>query len=145
MQKDFKIGMLIGLALVMAAAVWLSLQPGLSVSTRLGQLQDKKRQNQIATAQITGKRENLKTVTENKREEEIQPQLPQVVNKQKTRQSQALPVNQTKYHTVRSGQTLSEIATEYYGSAKDWTKIRDANPQIDVYKLKPGTTIIIPP
>jgi nucleoid-associated protein YgaU len=145
MQKDFKIGMLIGLALVMAAAVWLSLQPGLSVSTRLGQLQDKQRRSQIATAQITGKRENLKTETENKREE-IQPQLSQqVALKQQTKQSQALPVNDTKYHTVRSGQTLSEIATEYYGSAKDWTKIRDANPQIDVYKLKPGTTIIIPP
>jgi nucleoid-associated protein YgaU len=145
MQKDFKIGMLIGLALVMAAAVWLSLQPGLSVSTRLGQLQDKQRRSQIATAQITGKRENLKTETENKREE-IQPQLSQqIALKQRTKQSQALPVNDTKYHTVRSGQTLSEIATEYYGSAKDWTKIRDANPQIDVYKLKPGTTIIIPP
>lgn len=31
-------------------------------------------------------------------------------------------------HVVKSGDTLTGIASKYLGSASKWTKVRDANP-----------------
>jgi len=151
MKKDFKIGMLVGLAIIIVAAVWLSVQPAISVSSRLRRLQNQQRQSQSEGPQIFGPNqpEEYRPFTdeeiqqENETIEDKQPE--QSLNKKQTNQLPPVKVNETRYHTVRSGQTLSDIAVEYYGSANQWTKIRDANPGIDPYKLKPGTTLIIPP
>jgi nucleoid-associated protein YgaU len=159
MKKDFKIGMFIGLAVVIVAAVWLSLLPALSVSSRLRNLQNQQRNSQTANAQIftQNQKENYKLPAEEKKQQEnqkIQQEQPkQTSDKLQTKQSQPssskpvepIKANETRYHTVLGGQTLSDIAIEYYGSANEWTKIRDANPKVDPYKLKPGTTLIIPP
>jgi 5'-nucleotidase len=56
------------------------------------------------------------------------------------------PAKTTKYHVVRSGETLSSIAQQYYGSANDWRKIVTVNETTikDANKIAPGTRLIIP-
>lgn len=51
-----------------------------------------------------------------------------------------------RFHIITKGQTLSEIAYKYYGSAPQWPKILEANKKKiqDPKKLMPGTKLIIP-
>ena len=131
MPKDFKIGMFLGLVLVIGAALWLSTHPSLSTRARmLGP------ENAGAEQEIIG-------------QPGLEPNSPnstsiRTVSGIKTKQ--AKDVERPKYHTVRDGETLSGISYQYYGSENKWQKIRDANREIikDVSKLKPGTKLIIP-
>ena len=50
----------------------------------------------------------------------------------------------TEYIVV-SGDTLSGISRALYGRASLWMRIRDANPDIDPNRLRPGTVLKIPP
>lgn len=47
-------------------------------------------------------------------------------------------------HTVEVGETFSSISASYYGDAKYFKLLVDANPQIDPNKLKPGVQIKVP-
>jgi nucleoid-associated protein YgaU len=47
-------------------------------------------------------------------------------------------------HMIEIGETFSSIAASFYGDAKYYKLIVDANPQIDANKLKPGMVIKIP-
>jgi nucleoid-associated protein YgaU len=47
-------------------------------------------------------------------------------------------------HVVAFGETFSSIAQTVYGNSKYWSRIADANPQIEPRSLKPGMTLIIP-
>ena len=51
---------------------------------------------------------------------------------------------ESKTHTVASGEFLGDIAMKYYGSAKAWKKIQDANPGLDPKNLKVGQKLVIP-
>ncbi len=53
-------------------------------------------------------------------------------------------VTDSKSHTVASGEYLGDIAMKYYGSAKAWKKIQDANPGVDAKNLKVGQKLVIP-
>ncbi|MCA9309568.1 MAG: LysM peptidoglycan-binding domain-containing protein [Phycisphaerales bacterium] len=52
-------------------------------------------------------------------------------------------------YTVRSGDTLSGIASTVYGRSALWTLIRDANPDLirrrDGTDIRPGMELVIPP
>lgn len=48
-------------------------------------------------------------------------------------------------HTIQLGETFSSISAEYYGDAKYYKALVDANPQVDPNKLKPGIVIKVPP
>ncbi|MBN2712428.1 MAG: LysM peptidoglycan-binding domain-containing protein [Planctomycetes bacterium] len=50
------------------------------------------------------------------------------------------------YHTVKSGETLSSISRQYYGTPSEWKKIQEANSALitDAAKMKAGITIKIP-
>lgn len=54
------------------------------------------------------------------------------------------PYQQT--HVVRTGDTLSKIANDYYGDARLYPKIFEANRDIlsDPNKIKPGQKLRIP-
>ena len=54
------------------------------------------------------------------------------------------PSTETKTHTVAAGEYLGDIAMKYYGSAKAWKKIQDANPGVDQKNLKVGQKLVIP-
>ena len=47
-------------------------------------------------------------------------------------------------HIIKPGDTLGHIAQKYYGSARKWPRIADANPDIDVDSLRVGQELRIP-
>jgi nucleoid-associated protein YgaU len=49
-----------------------------------------------------------------------------------------------KSYTIKSGDTLSSIAVEHYGSERSWAKIAEANPNVDPNRLKIGQVIKLP-
>lgn len=49
-----------------------------------------------------------------------------------------------KTHVVKSGDTLYQIAQEYYGKGEKWTLIADANPKVSPTKLRVGDKLFIP-
>jgi nucleoid-associated protein YgaU len=129
MPKDLKIGMLLGLVLVMAVMLWLSIGPGLSPKARIQHLRN------VATVQgNSGSPNNHPTNSS----AAIQPNS--------TIYEQTGKVKTQKFHIIRQGETLSEISHKYYGSANKWRMILDANRDVvkDANKLRPGTKLIIP-
>ena len=54
--------------------------------------------------------------------------------------------NETREYVIKSGDTLSKIAKQYYGNANDWNRIYDANKSVisNPDKIFPGQKIIIP-
>ncbi len=136
MPKDLKIGILLGLVLVAAAVGWLATRPSLSVRSRM-QLSHNAGQQQLSTehAPLIADSQNASSAETN------QTNIPDFTVYEQTEK-----IKTQKFHIVRKGQTLSGIAEQYYGSAKKWQKIHDANRKIikDVNKLRPGTKLIIP-
>lgn len=58
-----------------------------------------------------------------------------------------VPVDESKFYTVRSGDSLSKIAKEFYGNANAYMKIFEANKPMLSHpdKIYPGQTLRIPP
>ena len=143
MQKDLKIGMLVGLVLVMAVMLWLSISPGLSPKAGIQHLR-----NAAAVQENSGSPNNRPTNSS----AAIQPDSTIYSGVRRTPFGGHPTVKQTekiktqRFHIVREGETLSEISRKYYDSANKWQKILEANRDEieDVSKLKPGTKIIIP-
>lgn len=135
MQKDLKIGMIIGLAVVTGAAVWLSTRGSLSVKSRMLQLNSPAAQENIAPAEPPS---NTETDTKDYNEQKPSALLTN---------GQTEKIISQRFHLVRDGETLSDISRQYYGSANKWQKILDANRSIlkDANTLRAGIKIIIPP
>jgi hypothetical protein len=47
-------------------------------------------------------------------------------------------------HTVREGDSLVRITTEYYGHPRHWRAVARANAITDPLRLKPGTVVYLP-
>jgi len=136
MQKDLKIGMLVGLVLVMAVMLWLSIGPGLSPKARIQHLRN------VATVQEnSGSPNNHPTDSS----AAIQPDST-IYSGGRPTAEQTEKIKTQKFHIIRKGETLSDISHKYYGSANKWRIILDANRNEieDVSKLRPGTKLIIP-
>jgi nucleoid-associated protein YgaU len=58
-----------------------------------------------------------------------------------------VPVDESKYYTVKSGDTLSKVAKEFYGNANAYMQIFEANKPMLSHpdKIYPGQTLRIPP
>jgi len=128
MQKDLKIGMVLGLVLTIVAVLWLCTRPSLSTKARTlnfynaGSRQESMKQPVLPLiAKVESEQSNVPDLTAGKEVEEI-------------------------IHTIREGETLSGISREYYGSENKWQKILNANRNVvkDANKLRPGTKLIIP-
>ena len=141
MHRDFKIGLVLGLAAVAAAALWLSMRPGLTTRARM------LHSRSVESAEETFD-EQPRFVTD-------LPKVPSgevVVEPEANSAQEVSPYKETdevetqRFHIVRRGETLSDIAYKYYGSANKWKKILRANnlELRDTTKLKPGTKLIIP-
>ncbi len=129
--------MLVGLVLVMAVMLWLSIGPGLSPKaegpdprSNPSPQEDPTATNNFSTNALTAQ------TTEDNQSKPPDSTIYEQTEKIKTQ----------KFHIVRKGETLSEISRKYYDSANKWQKIFDANRDAieDVSKLKPGTKLIIP-
>ena len=129
MTKDYKIGMLCGLAVVIIAGLWLSLHPGLSMK-----------------ASIAGT-ENTRDKPEPIEQPRIEPNLPDFRPVVKEVERDDVTTAKTpRYHIIKNGDTLSDISYQYYGTENKWQKILDANKDVirDVKNLRLGTRLIIP-
>ena len=59
----------------------------------------------------------------------------------------AAPVEVMTTHTVKSGDSLNDLARKYYGKSTEWKKILAANADLlqgDHRKLRPGQELTIP-
>ena len=56
------------------------------------------------------------------------------------------PTTQVRSYTIKSGDSLSKLAKQFYGDASAWEKIFKANQGLikDADKIYPGQQIIIP-
>jgi nucleoid-associated protein YgaU len=143
MQKDLKIGMILGLVLVTVAMLWLFAGPGISSKARVPNL----RSNRETTAPPP---ETSIFTNSSKTDTEDNNQLSTIDNQSQEpewkKHWQTEKIKAQRFHIIEEGETLSEISRKYYDSARKWQKILDANKDViaDISKLKPGTKIIIP-
>ena len=127
MPKDFKIGMLMGLAVVIFAGLWLSTRPSLSARATMPGPENSEAEQEDVIEQLSfesnipDSRSVETEIASDKKEE-------------------------PKYHTVQNGDTLSAISYQYYGSEHKWQKILDANRNViqNVNNLRLGVRLIIP-
>ena len=144
MPKDFKIGMALGLVLVIMATLWLVTRPSINPQARTPHSQ-----NITSLPETSSAANNLSIIGSNPQNAENN-QLSIINNRSKqpdlTVYEQAKKIKTTKFHIVRRGETLSAISVKYYGSANKWQKILDANRSrlIDANRLQPGTKLTIP-
>jgi len=132
MPKDFKIGMLVGLVLVIGALLWLSTRPSLSAG---------------AGITVPGYSEaEQEEVIEQPVFELSRPDSRPAETDTESETKETKVVEGPRYHMVLDGETLSGISYQYYGSVNKWQKILDANRDVikDVKNLKPRTTLLIP-
>jgi len=106
MQKDFKIGLAIGVTLAAAAVLWLATLPNLSARARALQ----------AASNIKPSPNTVLC-------------FPSYPSPDSGIRNTPAPGDETRtrIHVVQKGETLSSISVKYYGSANQWRKIVAAN------------------
>ncbi len=170
MQKDFKIGMILGLVLVTAFALWLSTRPSLSTKARMlgphsavrrdPALQEPRKMGIPGHSHSAGlleetpidgnstkQTESLIAIDRPAQGDELK--LPEFSANEQPEESPPFAGTQIKterFHIVRSGETLSAISYKYYGSANKWKKIFNANRETinNPNIIKPGMRLNIP-
>ena len=135
MNKDLKIGMLLGLILVVAASFWIATRKKLSVESRMAKHQEP-----------TEKQEDQQTFDQVRYEADL-PGNRSFIKKPPIKHLK--PDDQLVewiVHTVAKDETLWNISVKYYGSGspQNMQKIIDRNNIKDPDKLKAGRKLIIP-
>lgn len=175
MPRDYKIGMIVGLILVVGAMIWAATRDGLSMKTRRAQThqallqrqtQDRATNTSIAPGTLAHPAQapeppQTMPVTKGPASAPAD-SSPEAVTASATAASRSpapstereavLPqperpkIKTTKFHIVRSGETLSGIAEQHYGTVRDMKKILQANRNVlkDPNKIRPGMKLIIP-
>lgn len=144
MQKDLKIGMILGLVLVTVTMLWLFAGPGLSPKARVLNLRSNRKT--VPPPETSGSTNSSEIDTDREEGYQLSTTDNQSQEPEWKKYRQAEKIKTQRFHIIREGETLSEISRTYYDSARKWQKILDANREVigDVSKLKPGTKIIIP-
>jgi 5'-nucleotidase / UDP-sugar diphosphatase len=145
MQKDFKIGLAIGVTLAAAAILWLATLPNLSARARAIQaasnIAPSPKAPSISPQAVSSPQPTdtgIITIDE-----------PRVASDAQTTNNEQPATNSEptqKIHIVQKGDTLSSISAKYYGSARQWRKIVLANRNNlpDPNHLTLGSKLIIP-
>jgi len=154
-RKDLKTGMLIGMLLVTIAMVWFSTRPSLTVQSRV--LRQISRQSISHDQNTPYLRFSLDVPAQPTKPPARLLPAPKQLQSIKPAQLDAVEaikytpdhrrIKTQKFHTVRSGETLSDIAKKYYGTTTKWLKIYNANRQIlknNPNQIKPGMKLVIP-
>jgi nucleoid-associated protein YgaU len=144
MQKDLKIGMILGLVLVTVAMLWLFAGPGLNSRAKVLNLRSNRETAPPPETSVSTSSPEIGTTREESNQLSTTENQPQEPEWKKHRQAEKIKTQ--RFHIIQEGETLSEISQIYYDSARKWQKILDANREVigDISKLKPGTKIIIP-
>ena len=173
MGKDYKIGLVSGLVVAIAALIWVATRPSLSPEARMLRSSQTTARD-VAPAPVdrgsgqTG-RENspakgasLGSILDSQ-PKNTDSSAPKPVSSTDTPQSalrnpqsssvpdltiyeKAEKIKTTRFHILRKDETLSSVSQQYYGTPNKWQKILDANKNVikDPNKLQPGTKLIIP-
>ena len=148
MQKDFKIGLIIGLILVIAALIWLSTLSSVSITSRFRNIQNAQTstiQGIMNSSTAPKPAGSPSAPSQNRPAKPVSQQDVQTKTPADNKITQTETTSDQRFHIVLRGQTLSDIAKQYYGAASKWPKIKNANPSIDPNRLQPGTRLLIPP
>jgi 5'-nucleotidase len=156
MQKDFKIGLAIGVILAVGVVLWLATLPILSARARALQAASNINPSpqtppyvsppvslpQSTDGTPTSSIENQVSSNDTQRSAEPASAIPTTNNEIRNTNDEI----RTRIHVVQKGDTLSSISAKYYGSARQWRKILAANRDNlpDPNRLIPGTKLIIP-
>ncbi len=172
MPKDFKIGMLVGLIMVVGIIAWLSTRDSISLETRRAQKhrvqlqkQTKNKTDHAALAQRTsadssgavGPFHNMSPaqLSSARSDPSADPAIPATAGQsgaQTLSQDSSRPeverqrIKTTNFHIVRSGETLQGISQQHYDTTQNWKNILDANPDVvkNPNKIRPGMKLTIP-
>lgn len=135
-SRDYRIGLIAGVVLAGVALIWVSTRPSL--------------RPQLPTDTPRRREANSPTPPQSPVVQESSVPAPATVPPpalpNQPAQDKTEPTPAPRYHTVRSGETLSGIAQQYYGSTVPWRKILAANENVikDANKIAPGTKLVIP-
>jgi len=133
MHKDFKVGMLLGLMLAMAAILWLSTRPSLTPAAGV--------MDSHSIAALHEPAGSLSLVVPD-------PNAEMRAKRDESRETrdEGRTTKTQRFHVVGKDETLSAISQQYYGSSNNWQKIFEANrSQLkDPNRITPGTKLIIP-
>ncbi len=136
--------MFLGMVLVTAVMLWLSIGPGLSPKaagpdTHSNQppQEDPALSNNLSTKGLEA---------QNAEDNQSKPPDSTIYSAGEPTVEQTEKIKTQKFHIISKGETLSDISHKYYGSANKWQKILDANRNVikDANKLRPGIKLIIP-
>ncbi len=156
MQKDLKIGLFLGLAVVSAAVLWLATRPSLSPQARM---QDARGAGSGSDVQQGAARRSAEGVDTRERDTLDTSTVRVPIRRARTGDridragvprpaiyEQPERTRPQRFHVVRDGETLSKISYDYYGSAGKWRRIFEANRKTvkDANVVMPGTKLIIP-
>ena len=121
MKNDLKIGIIIGMVLVIGIVLIISLWPGQSVDQRH---RDMFREEEVELPITTEQPPDLSGGST----------------------AQLSKTSSPRIHTVTTGETLSSIAMKYYGTTRHTRKILDANKSriTDKNQIRPSMRLIIP-
>ncbi|MBN1362767.1 MAG: LysM peptidoglycan-binding domain-containing protein [Sedimentisphaerales bacterium] len=165
MGKDFRIGLIGGLVLVIAALIWVATRPSLSPQARLlrtpqnasreasspsGTIARPPRESQPARENLLPDLVPAEPATSRVPSPGSIESLPSVTTGANvpdlTVYEQAEKIRTTKFHIVQKDETLSSISQQYYGTPNRWQKILQANRDVikDANKITPGTKLTIP-
>ncbi len=129
--------MAFGAAIAAGAIVWLSTVPAVSTKVRMLQVSNEE--------PISVERRHIPEEASPPSEKTavIETKPPEMSVEQQTSN---VETQDTRFHVIRRGETLSDISYKYYGSANRWRKILAANRQTikDANRLTPGTELVIP-
>jgi nucleoid-associated protein YgaU len=165
MGKDYKIGLVSGLVVAVAALIWVATRPSLSPEARMlrssrGAAQDvatppgDRGQDRAGRDNSLPANASLGSILDSQSKDVDSPNNPQsaIANPQSsnvpdlTIYEKAEKIKTTRFHILRKDETLSSVSQQYYGTPNQWQKIFDANKNVikDPNKLQPGTKLIIP-
>ena len=139
MQKDLKIGLLLGLVFASALAIYLATRSGVSIRSRLDESFLEELAKEIPDETFELKLDSGIDVPEKPKEPVRQKQQVKPLTPEKAPEK-------VRYHIVRKGETLSGLAKLYYGQAAKSQKIFNTNRNTvkNQNTLRPGTRLIIP-
>ncbi len=161
MGKDFRIGLILGVVLAVAALLWVATRPGLAPQVRLPQASkaDTRTDSPAHDIALPWEDANAGDSSRNAHPQTAAPGPPvteSVIRAPQPTSPNGLPdltvyeksekIKTTRFHIVLRGESLASIARQYYGTPDGWQKILKANAKIvkDPNKLAPGTKLIIP-
>jgi nucleoid-associated protein YgaU len=146
MRKEFKIGMFLGLALVLVGIIYLSTRKSVTVESRTLEQAQKMAGQTLPGLEVNNPPDaNVRPVSV-AAALDANAVSPAGTAADLTRFEQSQPIKTQRFYIVHKGDMLSTISQKMYGTTKNVNKIFEANRDIikDKNRLKPGMKLVIP-